>query len=374
MGFNNQLFYLTLNENVGGIFQSQVIDVIKLYEKNNVNITLICFISMVGFKINKVKIKELLPEAVVLPAVPKLKYFMLNKYLLRFVVKKNSTVICRNTFATILAQSLKNTKVIYDGRGAITAEQDEYKVYNNTGIENKIKELEQKAVLESDFRIAVTNKLIKYWEDTFGYKQNKHVIIPCTLANHFLLLPGLDKINELKKRFNITESDIVLSFVGGNAEWQSFGAIRIHVNKILQRNLNCKVIFVSKTNIYIQELQKAFPKRVYQVFVNPKEVPDYLDISDYGILYREDTITNRVASPVKCAEYLSRGLKVLISDNIGDYSETLLSNNMAVDITKIKELSKPTDIEQLEIKEYAIKYFSKYSKTIQDSYLKLALL
>jgi hypothetical protein len=365
---------LTLNENVGGIFQSQVIDVIKLYKKKNVNITLICFISIVGFKTNKIKVKKLLPEAVILPSVPKLKYFMLNKYLLRFVVKRNSTVICRSTFATILAQSVKNIKVVNDGRGAIASEQDEYKVYNNTGIENRIKEFEQKAVLESDFRIAVTNRLVKYWENNFEYKQNKHVIIPCTLANHFLLLPRLDKINQLKKKFDITERDVVLSFVGGNADWQSFGAIKTHVNKILNRNLNCKVIFVSKINNHIQELQKAFPKRVYQVFVNPNEVPDYLDISNYGILYREDTITNRVASPVKCAEYLSRGLKVLMSANIGDYSDTLLSNNMAIDITKVFELAKLTDKEQLEIKEYAIEHFSKDSKTIQESYLKLAFL
>jgi glycosyltransferase involved in cell wall biosynthesis len=38
-----------------------------------------------------------------------------------------------------------------------------------------------------------------------------------------------------------------------------------------------------------------------------------------GLLLREDTLTNRVASPVKFAEYLRCGLPVILTPYIGDF-------------------------------------------------------
>jgi glycosyltransferase involved in cell wall biosynthesis len=49
------------------------------------------------------------------------------------------------------------------------------------------------------------------------------------------------------------------------------------------------------------------------------EVASYLMAGDVGFLIREDTSTNRVASPVKFAEYLRSGLPVLITSCVGDF-------------------------------------------------------
>jgi glycosyltransferase involved in cell wall biosynthesis len=51
------------------------------------------------------------------------------------------------------------------------------------------------------------------------------------------------------------------------------------------------------------------------------EVASYLMAADVGLLLREDTLTNRVASPVKFAEYLRCGLPVILTPHIGDFSE-----------------------------------------------------
>jgi hypothetical protein len=53
----------------------------------------------------------------------------------------------------------------------------------------------------------------------------------------------------------------------------------------------------------------------------PDRVADHLAVCDYGLLLREPTITNRVASPTKFAEYLAAGLDVLISPGLGDLSD-----------------------------------------------------
>lgn len=57
------------------------------------------------------------------------------------------------------------------------------------------------------------------------------------------------------------------------------------------------------------------------VSVPGMEVPAYLAAADAGLLIRESSPVNRVASPVKFAEYLSCALPVIVSDAVGDYSD-----------------------------------------------------
>ena len=53
-----KLFYLTLNDSFDGIYQSQVIDVIKLYQNQNVEAKLIAIISIKSYFRDKRKIEK----------------------------------------------------------------------------------------------------------------------------------------------------------------------------------------------------------------------------------------------------------------------------------------------------------------------------
>ncbi|HQF28754.1 MAG TPA: hypothetical protein PLD36_09070, partial [Bacteroidia bacterium] len=70
-----------------------------------------------------------------------------------------------------------------------------------------------------------------------------------------------------------------------------------------------------------------FPQQVQRKWVNHQEVTAILTACDTGILIREQSVTNQVASPTKFAEYLSAGLTVIISDHLGDYSDFVRDNN-----------------------------------------------
>ena len=120
-----------------------------------------------------------------MPSIAPLKHWQLNKWVLRLykLFSKTSKIICRGPLATSLALDVyKNSQVVYDGRGAVVAEQNEYGVFNGSGIEKGLWAIEQKSVLQSHFRIAVTKKLVKYWQQEFGYSSNNHSIIPCTVS------------------------------------------------------------------------------------------------------------------------------------------------------------------------------------------------
>lgn len=76
----------------------------------------------------------------------------------------------------------------------------------------------------------------------------------------------------------------------------------------------------------IATLEKRFPQQVKRILVKHSEVNAYLKCGDYGLMIREQSVTNRVAAPTKFAEYLAAGLNVVVSENLGDYSHFVLEH------------------------------------------------
>lgn len=329
------IVYLTYNDAPSGIFSSQVLDVVKYLNKElKADVKLLSFISIRGFFSNRKKIKEELPEAFVLPMFPGVNRWRLNIYILSIILlfKKPKAIIARSVLATQLALLLKKKnrigKVVYDGRGAITAEWKEYGVVNHPTLINEIFDLEKESVLNSDFRISVSEQLVNYWQKEFEYISKDHTIIPCTLNRIYenVLISG-DNILASRKLFGLNNDDVVFLYSGSVASWQSFSLLYDFIKSLLGVSSTHKVVFLSDSDENINKLKSAFPSQVFSTKVSQNEVPKYLLMADYGLLIREESITNRVASPVKFAEYLSCGLKVIISENLGDYTKFVTEND-----------------------------------------------
>ncbi|MCC6181489.1 MAG: hypothetical protein IT237_06615 [Bacteroidia bacterium] len=327
------IVYLTYNDAPSGIFSSQVIDVVRfLNAECKANVRLVSFISVRGFFSNRNKIKEALPKALVLPMFPGVHRWQWNQVVLRllFFLWKPKIIIALSVLATQLAMKVKNksTKMVYDGRGAIAAEWHEYQVVNHPMLLNSIFELEKQCVLNADFRIAVSQQLIKHWKEVFNYESNKHVVIPCTLSSQFESVK-LDEISIQQKRaeYGLNSDDVVMVYSGSVAGWQSFTLLLNFIKPILSSGQQFKMIFFSDASKQIEELIHQFPEQVKWVHLSSEKVAENLIIGDYGLLIREETVTNRVASPVKLAEYLACGLKVVISNHLGDYTDFILQTN-----------------------------------------------
>jgi hypothetical protein len=328
------IVYLTYNDSPSGIYSSQVIDVVKFLSNNtSQTIRLVSLISIRSFFVNRKKIKAELPDSIVLPMFPKMKYWQYNYGLVLLVslFLKPHTIIGRSVLATQLALKLKKSKnterVIYDGRGAIAAEWKEYKVVQDPEMLGQIFSLEKEAVLLSDFRIAVSQKLVSYWLNEFGYVSDKHVIIPCTI-NKMFESTNLSEHSreEARKSLRIESDDVLFIYSGSVAGWQSFDILSGFILPLMTSSFKNKILFLSEFDSNIEILKKKFPDQVIQKKVKPHEVAGHLIAGDYGLLLREQSITNAVASPVKFAEYLACGLDVIISENLGDYTQFVLDH------------------------------------------------
>lgn len=285
-------------------------------------------------------------------------------------------IISRNVLATIIALYAKKAGIIksvtFDGRGAIAAEWNEYRVVENNRMKSQIGDQERRAVLNSDFRISVSEKLVEYWRTEYGYKNNDHVVIPCTLGSGFI--PGLPSEGDLikyRQEQGFTSEDIILVYSGSSAGWQSFGSLSDILGNTLSANINIKLLFLAKEDENISEFKEKYPGQVFNKWLDHNEVQKVLYACDYGILYRGQSITNKVAAPTKFAEYLSAGLSIIISENLGDYTELVRKEQCGIIPVKgeIPEIKPQTYIQKIRLAALADHLFTK--KAHRQSYQKL---
>lgn len=367
--------YLTIGDQPSGIYYSQVIDVCTYLSKTtSKNIRLIALISLRGFFKNRKKIKSLYSDAVIIPMVPQLKHWRYNIICILFILMifRVKVIICRNSIPSVLALKIKKIglikKVIYDARGLEYEQIKEYGIIKNVRLANDILLSEKRAVLFSDFQLSISNKLLQYWKDNYDYEKTTNVVIPCSL-NMNMITP----INVgFRKEMGFEMDDIIIAYAGSSAGWQSFNLMMNFFTVQLQSNNKIKVLLLTKTNPEIMQLEEKFRRSVICKWCKEEEVHPILLSADYGVLIREDSMTNRVSSPVKFAEYLAAGLDVIISENIGDYSEFVVKNNCGLIYKGNKiELKKRNNESRIKNYNLALKYFSKGSDEIQNRYKKL---
>lgn len=359
------ILYLTFNDMPSGIFYSQVTDVVKFIRSEfGTRIKLIAFISIRGYAGNRKKIKTELPDALVIPMVPGIRYWRLNRFALSLLVffLKPVKIIGRSVMATQLALMTagKKTKVIYDGRGAISAEWKEYKVINDPVMLAQISELEKQCVLQTHAAIIVSQALLNYWIKEYGYNKSSEVIIPCTINSGFETIQINEQlVSATRSAFGYVDQDVVLVYSGSVSGWQSFELLYNFISPLLKQSTHYKLLFFSDNDPHISRLQTEFPNQVNRKKLSPQQMPSHLIVGDYGILIREESITNQVASPVKFAEYLACGLKPILSDKLGDYSAFVINNKCGYLYSDVDDLTRVSIEQRLKLHELAITHFSK---------------
>lgn len=364
------MIYLTYNDAPSGIYNSQVIDVVNyLNTFSGEKVTLVSVISIRKFSINRAKIKQRCPGAIVIPMIPKARFWRLNSIglFLLTLFNKHKTIMARGPFAAGLALKLKYmgrcSKVIFDARGAYHAELTEYNVVEDKTIVAQIKQIESEAIHKADYRLAVSHALVNYWKDDYSYQQSNQVVIPCTLSDDFSSgFPTEQEIISKKEQFGYQKEDIIFIYSGSSAGWQSFSLVDEMMCEYLKQP-NTKLIVLSNHFDSSYKVMQLFKDKISVLFVEPQHVKDYLLISDYGILFREQSITNQVASPVKFAEYVNCGLKVMISEHLGDYSEFVMNEKLGLNPG---EVALVPYFEKIRIHQLSKHYFIK--ETYRDAY------
>lgn len=372
------MIYLTYNDAPSGIYYSQVVDVVKYL--NNIQskekVKLVALISARNYFANKKKLKEKLPDSIVLPMFPGVSNWKRNLFLLKMtgIFASHKTIMARGPFAAYLALKLKDSgncsKVIFDARGAYKAELNEYNVVDDPIIKSEIAALEQDVLRRSDKILAVSNALVNYWKEDCSFTSSKHVVIPCTLSDDFIFSFLHEyELKNIKKEAGFAEDDIVMVYSGSSAGWQSFSLVEELMGKIMELNPKVKLLWLTHNLNTQSAFVIKYKSRIVTNWLKPSDVRKYLLAADYGILFREQTVTNKVASPVKFAEYLSCGLKIIISNNLGDFTQFATENNVGFGVEEMNQIQSATYSEKLRCHALALKHLTK--ENFKNQYLSL---
>jgi glycosyltransferase involved in cell wall biosynthesis len=177
---------------------------------------------------------------------------------------------------------------------------------------------------------AVTTKLIEVIQNRYVFKRS--VVIPCCIDFNFFQINDCD-ITEEKKKLGIGPNDLILIYSGGLSHYQQVPKMLELWSNLLDLP-DIKFILLTNEDPHSHpttiKYQETFGERLIHLSVPRNHVPLILNTADIAFLLRDDRQLNKVASPVKFAEYISCGLKVITSPLLGDVHHQVIKNNLGI--------------------------------------------
>lgn len=361
------IIYLTYNDPPSGVYWSQVTDVVDhLDTLGTEHVRLVALVSLRGYTRSRRLIRTRCPGAIVLPMVPRAHNWRVNWIWVYLVCKllRPTGIMARGIFATALALRMRDgghvAQVCFDARAAYGAEWEEFRVVEDDRLIAESAALEAEVLYRSDLRLAVSDALVQHWRERFRYKGDRHIVIPCTLGRS-VDRQAVERRAEIRAALGWGEEDVVLVYSGTVVGWQSLELLYASVLPWLRNTPSNRILFLSEGHPLISRLETEFPGQVGRRWVTHHEVRSMLLACDHGLLLRDPCVTNRVASPTKFAEYLSAGLSVVISPQVGDFSAMVREHRLGhvLEPGKVVVAGRTSMEDRVRLAEFASLHFSK---------------
>jgi glycosyltransferase involved in cell wall biosynthesis len=251
---------------------------------------------------------------------------------------------CRNAFSTTLALTLRrrlaNLRVIFDCRGAASAEYAGYHGLDETNFINwpqenraaytRIDECERLALRESDGVLFVSHAMRNYYNERIGLRENlRYAVVPGCVDTKQYRIASRQR-DEVRHRLNLNGKFVVIYC--GNLDWYQLPQESLRLFRIISTikpNAHFLAITTHAARME-QEIRHAgiLSDKTTVLSVLPDEVGIHLAAGDVALALRACSDASRVASPVKFGEYLASGLPVIATAGIGDYSRAILDNRL----------------------------------------------
>lgn len=219
-----------------------------------------------------------------------------------------------------LAALRRRTRLLLDYRGILS---EEYvlqgKIARKGCLHRVLRRLEAWALVRADGILCVSERLRRRCRGWRPGTERKAVVVPCCYDPQ-LARRDAATVARLKSELEVDPArDFVVVYAGSLSAWNrpdlvlaAYRAVRtVHADtKLLLLTGNAaeaRAIFGRETGVMIRSVPHT-------------DIQHYLALADLGLLLRDRSPVNRVASPVKFAEYLACGVPVLVSPGVGDCS------------------------------------------------------
>lgn len=360
-----KVFYYITDEYSKTVRDSQVTEWIAVTDKHNIHFNLIIITSIKyilsnnSFRVEKIRnIKKTIKGKILqIPVIKRNDKTGLsavsNTIILSFVLLKHfvqgervviqTRVLHIDKTLKILKKIFPQLKIIFDNRGASAEEyinalglrniSETNSLQTKRNYNNLIRKL-QNFTDTSDVIFTVSDKLSQYVAESskVPVKSKIHVIPGAADDTKFYFNNHIR--SQYRRILNISNETKLFVFTGGlKAHWHMkdfmFQLMSITTSRSNNNHFLCITPDIKIAN-HLQEKFQLPANKTTLLFSQHSDVNNYLNAADFGLLLREDIITNNVASPTKFSEYLLCGLPVIVSKHVGDYSDYVEANDCGI--------------------------------------------
>jgi glycosyltransferase involved in cell wall biosynthesis len=365
----------------GTVFKTQVLDWLHLYQENNLVFDLIQAFhikDLMRYLNTRRQLKEIKSCTILFKGSfymfpSKSIFYILNGLIIYLKIFKDifkyreivifSRALLGKEIAFIRKISPARIIFYFDARAA-AAEENKYMAIKRHDFSLKkyiiianVYYLQYRTLSAANKVFVVSKVLGKYFQDTFDINKEKFVLYPC-LSDSKKFFFNNDLRREGRIKLQINDSAKVFIYSGGISDWHMSDKMISFFNQLLKFEYDSFLIYLTKDKTSLKAMITKFPEvkpRIFSFAVPNEEVNMYLNAADYGLLFRENTIMNNVASPTKFAEYMLCGLPVIISEGVGDFSTYLSRHDLGI---LIKE-SAMNDPEKFDFNNFLKKSFDR---------------
>jgi glycosyltransferase involved in cell wall biosynthesis len=197
-------------------------------------------------------------------------------------------------------------------------------------VSQRVFEQEKSAAKEADAVVCVSDAMAQYLRARFDVPANRITVVPCGVRIS-TDEPSLHR-DQVRERLGLTDR-FVVAFCGSTHRWQ-LPAESARLSRMIQRyDPKAHYLVLSPAPEQMREVldEAGIPGNSSTILSVPHaEVAHYLAAADVGLLLREKSVVNQVASPVKFAEFLAAGTPVILSEGIGDYSTMVAKHDVGL--------------------------------------------
>ncbi|MGR5116743.1 hypothetical protein [Photobacterium damselae] len=256
--------------------------------------------------------------------------FFKNSFeMISLIIKINpDKVYCRdvyNFYSLYIIRLVKSLKYkIYSDVRALSFEELKFKKRNKFKVVI-MRCLEQFMIQKSDYISVVSNNLKSHILDILEWKPKSLSVFPCTYS-----------FNPVNKEDYNKNNFISFVYVGGMSKWQKFDIILKFILRVKEKRGDIKFLILTGDVLQAERIITKecgnIPYFIEIKTVSQSKIKDEISNFHYGIVFRDDVLMNKVASPIKVGEYLGAGLVPILSSGVGDYSDFVTKYNIGYKI------------------------------------------
>lgn len=325
------ILYITDNLTSSSVFRSQVHNLCNAHSNhNNVKVMAFCKLNDLTVRIEDSQyelIRFIRPPVFSVPIIAKLVSLFFNS---KCLFEWADIIHCRGHGPSLVSFYLQDKFGVYkptivDIRGAVVEEvKNANQSYMNHLLSQEILRTEEIIFKRASYFFFVSENMKNYFNDIYDLNSNYLSVFPTIVnENFFYTMP--DVRDSLRGELKLN-SKFVYVYSGGQAYWQNINEILSSFDEKAKDDKNIHLLMLVLDKAFVLNLLEQLNiniKNVTVLSLKYEDVGKYLNACDAGLIIRDDSIVNYVASPTKINEYIACGLKI-VDDlaEIGNYSYT----------------------------------------------------